>query len=87
MSDGTIPDRITVHIRPEELRVSRDQQGQARVESVAYTGEVAEIQIQLEGGETMTAKQLGVSTLTEGEQVRLTAEDGLAVLLTGENKS
>lgn len=72
---------VTVHVRPEELSLTPDPDGPAQVTSVAYTGEIAEIHLEVTGTDGLVAKQLGVSTLSVGEKVSVTVAPGLSVLL------
>lgn len=72
---------VTIHVRPEEFGIAADPNGGCTVEDVAYTGEIAEIHVRTTQGELLTVKQLGVSILQAGERVRVTATDGLAVIL------
>lgn len=74
---------VTVHIRPEDFVVHPGPDGNATVKRVAYTGEVAELELLVGASTALMAKELGISELRPGDTVTLGVKAGLAIILRG----
>lgn len=74
---------VSVLVRPECLTIA-DGKGDFVVKSVAYTGEVAEIEVIGPGCIELTVKELGISKFTPQQQVSVEVEPGSAVILSNE---
>ncbi|MBK5232155.1 MAG: ABC transporter ATP-binding protein [Thermoleophilia bacterium] len=82
-SKPAVGDPVSVHIRPEDLLIEPGA-GPFNVQSVTYTGELAEITVETPGEGLLIAKQLGVSTLKPGDRLSLSSAPGNAVVVPDE---